>query len=388
MCVDSRGRAILDGFEARAEQIADEIADATATEVVAFGAMRDPALRAEVRQLSRQHIDAFLAAARAHGTPSEQMMAAVRGRAAVRARQMVPLAALLHSYLIAQRVISAAITREAGTDSGSRGAALALNSLTFDYTIAVTTAMADAYVETVQGDLVELEAARLAVVDALLTDLSDDERPELARRAVGLGFDPDHRYVVVVVPGDQQAETRRWLARAAGRSERTAFVVGRGADLIALFDADGPYRAEQAATQAGAPRAGVGTPFAGTAGFRTSFHEARRAARHTTPGRPFVFAPHDIRLFDELTTTAGDRAAELIPPATRKALGDVTLRATLHAYVDADLNVPATARAMSLHPNSVRYRLRRIAELSGRDPQKLGDLLELITAARLLDRAG
>jgi sugar diacid utilization regulator len=99
-----------------------------------------------------------------------------------------------------------------------------------------------------------------------------------------------------------------------------------------------------------------------------------------------VFAPHDIRLFDELTATGGDRATELIPAATRAALSDVALRATLHAYLDADLNVPAAARAMSLHPNSVRYRLRRIGELTGRDPLKITDLLELITASRLLDR--
>ena len=385
--MDSRGIAILARFEARGDEIADEIATATATEVTAFGAMRDTALRAEVRQLSRQHIDAFLAAARAQGRPSDTMMAAVRERAAVRARQMVPLAALLHSYLIAQRVISAAITREAGSDSRSRGAALGLNALTFDYTIAVTTAMADAYVETVQGDLVELESARLALVDALLTEPTDD-RPELARRAIGLGFDPDHRYVVVIVPGDQQAATRRWLARAAGRSERTAFVVARGDGLVALLDADGPQRATRAADLPGAPRAGVGPPFTGVSDFPASYHEARRAARHTTTSRPFVFAPHDIRLFDELTATGGDRATELIPAATRAALGDAALRATLHAYLDADLNVPAAARAMSLHPNSVRYRLRRIGELTGRDPLKITDLLELITAARLLERNG
>jgi hypothetical protein len=43
------------------------------------------------------------------GPPSPAMLAAARERAAVRAREMVPPAALLQSYLIAQRVISAAI---------------------------------------------------------------------------------------------------------------------------------------------------------------------------------------------------------------------------------------------------------------------------------------
>ena len=129
-------------------------------------------------------------------------------------------------------------------------------------------------------------------------------------------------------------------------------------------------------------RAGVGTPFVGMSGFRVSYHQARRAARHATRQRPFIVGPQDIRLFDELTSGGG--AADLIPQATRQALGDPTLRDTVQAYLDADLSVTTAARALSLHPNSVRYRLRRVAELTGRDPLKLTDLLELITAARLL----
>jgi DNA-binding PucR family transcriptional regulator len=41
---------------------------------------------------------------------------------------------------------------------------------------------------------------------------------------------------------------------------------------------------------------------------------------------------------------------------------------------------------MSLHPNSLRYRLGRITELTGRDPRKITDLLELIAAAQVLTR--
>jgi sugar diacid utilization regulator len=32
----------------------------------------------------------------------------------------------------------------------------------------------------------------------------------------------------------------------------------------------------------------------------------------------------------------------------------------------------------------VRYRLRRIADLTGRDPRRLADMIELISAARLV----
>ncbi len=74
-------------------------------------------------------------------------------------------------------------------------------------------------------------------------------------------------------------------------------------------------------------------------------------------------------------------------PALREALADPQLRQTLQAWIDHDLNVAATARALCLHPNSVRYRLRRIAQLTGHDPHRITDLLELHSAARLLGHA-
>ena len=41
---------------------------------------------------------------------------------------------------------------------------------------------------------------------------------------------------------------------------------------------------------------------------------------------------------------------------------------TLIAYLDNSGSVEATARALFVHPNTVRYRLRRIAEVSGYHP--------------------
>jgi len=59
-------------------------------------------------------------------------------------------------------------------------------------------------------------------------------------------------------------------------------------------------------------------------------------------------------------------------------------RATPEAFVGANLNVATAARSLSLRPNSLRYRLRRTAAESGRDPRKVADLLELIAASQLL----
>src|SRR5262249_6895949 len=137
-------------------------------------------------------------------------------------------------------------------------------------------------------------------------------------------------------------------------------------------------------TQTTPLQAGIGTPFTGITHLRDSYHTARRALRHTTPERPILQAPHDLRLFDELTATRSDDADQLIPPALRQALTDPPLRQTLRAWIDHDLNVAATAKALCMHPNSVRYRLRRITQLTGHNPYHLADLLELHSAAHLL----
>lgn len=400
--MDDLAEQILARFEARADPIAEEIAACSVVEVAGFRGVDDALLRDEIRLLARRHLDAFLESVRSGTPPSDAMLAATRERAVQRAREMVPLAAMVHSYLIAQRVITAAIAREADTDARSRDAALALTAKTFDYNIATTAAMAEAYLEVVQGDLAELDSARRGVIDALLTN-DPERRSALARRATGLGFDPERRLVagvaVIVRPDGLEpgVPTPRWaaqaIARCSGRPERSAFVVSRERDLVALLDAGGSHppklvldRAATAIRQGyrAELRAGVGMPFSGLDGFAASYREARRALRHSSAAHPFVFGPDEVPLFRELTSSAHGDADTLIPESTRRLLADSTIRDTVEAFFAADLHVSAAAEALSLHPNSLRYRLGRIAKLTGRDPRRLADLLELITASRLI----
>ena len=53
-----------------------------------------------------------------------------------------------------------------------------------------------------------------------------------------------------------------------------------------------------------------------------------------------------------------------------RPLGDAgpALTETLDAYLDAGGAIEACARQLFVHPNTVRYRLKRIADFTGRDP--------------------
>jgi DNA-binding PucR family transcriptional regulator len=65
--------------------------------------------------------------------------------------------------------------------------------------------------------------------------------------------------------------------------------------------------------------------------------------------------------------------------------GNGALLETLRAYLDCDLDVRRAADALYVHPNTVRYRLRRISELTGLDTQSFSGMVELLTIARLTE---
>lgn len=99
--MDSAIGQILARFEARSDEIADEIASSTLAEVEGFGPVNDERLFAEIRALARRHLDSFVERTRTGRPPEPAILAAARERARQRAREMVPLHAVLHSYLIA-----------------------------------------------------------------------------------------------------------------------------------------------------------------------------------------------------------------------------------------------------------------------------------------------
>ena len=57
-----------------------------------------------------------------------------------------------------------------------------------------------------------------------------------------------------------------------------------------------------------------------------------------------------------------------------------TLSTTLGAFLDAGGSIEAAARALYVHPNTIRYRLKKIADATGRDPSHPRDAYVLRVA--------
>ena len=70
-------------------------------------------------------------------------------------------------------------------------------------------------------------------------------------------------------------------------------------------------------------------------------------------------------------------ATDVYGPLT---VGDGVLLETVSAYLDSGGSIEATARAMFIHANTVRYRLKRVAELTGYHPLNPRDAFTLRVA--------
>ena len=65
------------------------------------------------------------------------------------------------------------------------------------------------------------------------------------------------------------------------------------------------------------------------------------------------------------------------------AAGQGALLDTLTAYLGTGRSLEAAARSLYVHPNTVRYRLRRVAEITGWDPLDARDSYVLQTSVAL-----
>ena len=123
-------------------------------------------------------------------------------------------------------------------------------------------------------------------------------------------------------------------------------------------------------------------------GARQRPRRAVRAARRTRVAR----APRPVAADDLLPerALAGDGVArDRLVAATAPLSTTPELRRTLEVYLEGGGALEACARALFVHPNTVRYRLRRVSEITHLDPADPRDALVLRTAVivgRLDDR--
>ena len=229
------------------------------------------------------------------------------------------------------------------------------------------------------------------VVDALLRGEADDS---LRSRAAALGWG-SHDSAVVVVGQAPDAEPEVVVddIRRAARAHRLDVLTGvQGDRLVAILGGTTePVRAmRHLVAQFGPGPVVVGplVPDLLAAGQSAAAAVAGLLAAPAWPDAPRPVLADD--LIPERAINGDELArARLVAEVYRPLLSTGTaLVETLSAFLEQTSSLEATARALFVHPNTVRYRLRRVGEVSGytpTDPRHALTLRLALALGRLAD---
>lgn len=227
-----------------------------------------------------------------------------------------------------------------------------------------------------------------SVVDAVVRG---DTGPELSSRAAALNWDTTAPATVVVgtPPGPDASAGHRASQNVrdiAARHGRAALTDVHGTWLVAIVS--GPlsptqkFLAELLDAFSGGPVVIGPTAPSLTA----AYHSASEAISGMNAVAGWSGAPRPVlarELLPERALAGDTSAIAALHTDVMRPLADAgpALTETLDAFLDCGGAIEACARKLFVHPNTVRYRLKRIADFTSRDPTQPRDAYVLRVAA-------
>ncbi|MFE2011166.1 PucR family transcriptional regulator [Streptomyces sp. NPDC059491] len=322
-----------------------------------------------------------------HGGAPDASSARETGRA--RARQGVPLADTLHAYRIGAELLWAEILEEARTEVSAD--VLLSESTRFWASFGLyAEATAEAYREKAAELTSRGQARRSTLVEALFSGIITDRTLWEAARELGL---PEHGpYAVAVAEAGAPGEEPLSGAETALRQEELPSVWRLLPDqqlaLIALPTATAETACLRVLRRAHA-RVGFSPRFQALQDTPQALRFARLALAGLRSGRTGV-ARFDDNPLAMVVAAAPAEAAHLVeavlqPVIDLPAPERSRLLTTLEHWFTAAGSAGAAAQSLFVHPNTVRYRLRRVEELTGRsltDPRTAADIGAALLAVR------
>jgi sugar diacid utilization regulator len=384
-------------LERRLDELADEAVTAITTEIPAY-AVGTPGLASDVRAHVMAHYRAIVEVL-ATGVPAApSRLGFIRAHAGRRVGQ-VSVGDFVHAFTLAQGLLWRAL-RDLPRQS-QQGQVASADALLQYFEVAITLA-AEVYLEYVDVQSAADERTRRDVVSDLLGGraLTAGRLSETAGRH---GLSADSPAVVVSAVGAEgvlEPVALRASSRAladALRCEKPPLQVVRHDEIVLLANvAAAPAglggRVEQAhrrLANRGRPlTVGVSAVTHTLAGLPAAYDEAVLARTRAAAGSGLLVLA-DLGAFDFLTLHGDETARRLVDARLASFIqGDLEagglLLDTIEAYVASDLNVRKAAGRLHVHVNTAHYRLDRIAERTGLELRRLPDVMELVTAVRLL----
>lgn len=341
-----------------------------------------PSRRSAVGLVAQSGITSFIAW---HEDPEAQPWIAADVFAAA-PRELLRSVSLQQTLQLIRTVVSVFEERIGDADPNMREPILR-------YSREIAFAAADVYARAAESRGLWDARLEALVVDSILTGEHDDELPS---RSAALGWHGRGECAVLVglAPRTLDVDVIRRKARHAGcdvlvgvQGSRLVVVIGRAAE-----SGESPEEPLEFLSIAGQLAEGFGDGHLVLGPAVPSVVEAARSARAALAGFAVADAwrrtPRPVRADDLLPerALAGDPLArnELVRTIYQPLRDHSSdLLATLACYLDTGRSLEATARELFVHPNTVRYRLKRISEIIGWDATGAREALALHTAVIL-----
>ncbi|MGH8973117.1 MAG: PucR family transcriptional regulator [Acidimicrobiia bacterium] len=311
-----------------------------------------------------------------------------------RAEQGFPLAEVLHAFRLGGRVIWDELVdraRRAGPDATDAlvDTASQLWEMIDDYSVVV----ASAYQERM-AELSRFDAERRSlVVDAVLAGLAA-ENPSLPEAAASLGLPLHGSFVLVSVdPAAAEPVERAVADELRGRGGIGAFRLrtGRYLGVVSLGPTVTPAALRDAVEAAATARVGLSPLYTELTGTPEALRLADIARACLPAGTKGVLAFEDQPVRALLASDADTawRTARIVlePVLALEPEARALLLETLRVWFAAGGSAAEAATVLFCHRNTVRNRLQRLEELTGRsleDPRGLAELYLASEAVTLL----
>ncbi len=320
------------------------------------------------------------------GSPQAPLdLAAPEATGRRRAHQGAPLPEVLQCYRICFTTLWDALVEHTRDDrrAEARDALLTAAGLIFRLTDQHALALTEAYRAATAELLVAQQQRRSALVEALLTGHpSPDAGPWEAAALLGLPSDGQLMVVAADTRGLAEAslpDVERCLGDH-GIVSGWRLTPAKQLGVVSLH-ADQRDLMLDVLRETARARTGVSPPYRSLAETPRALHLAQAAVTGLPPGRAEVrmFSPSPLAALMVREPEEGRRLAEeVLGPVLRLPSEDrATLLDTLNAYLDHSGSAERAAEVLYCHQNTVRYRLRRLQELTGRslsDPHGIAEL--------------
>ncbi len=230
-------------------------------------------------------------------------------------------------------------------------------------------------------------AAELRLAGDLLEDLEVGriEEREAARRMTAFGLDPDAGYAAfLALPsnGDGSERLRHQLASEldrSGRAHLSTARLDRAEFLVSVASEDDAFElAAQLVEATGGMRIALGRPGRGAALGR-SLLEARAAL---DAGGAAIVSYRDLGSLELLLGLPDASLEAFVARVLGPVSGNARLLESLTALLDAGGRWTDAAADLGIHRHTLRYRMERLREQTGRHPDDPKDQMELWLAVK------